>query len=131
VREHYPELPASPILAADLDLEAIQSLVPERYNLRPVPAYPPALEDLAIVVDESLPAERVGQVIQQAGGELLSAVRLFDVYRGDQIGPGLKSLAYSLTYQAPERTLTDQDIAQVRQRILRRLEAELGARLRS
>ena len=131
VREHYAELPASPILAADLDLEAIQSLVPERYNLRPVPAYPPALEDLAIVVDESLPAERVGQVIQQAGGELLSAVRLFDVYRGDQIGPGLKSLAYSLTYQAPERTLTDQDIAQVRQRILRRLEAELGARLRS
>jgi phenylalanyl-tRNA synthetase beta chain len=96
-----------------------------------VPAYPPALEDLAIIVDESQPARRVEQVIRQAGGELLSAVRLFDVYRGDPIGPGLKSLAYSLTYQAQDRTLTDQEVAQARQRILRRLEDELGAELRS
>jgi phenylalanyl-tRNA synthetase beta chain len=58
-------------------------------------------------------------------------LRLFDVYRGDQIGSGKKSLAYSLTYQSPERTLTDQEVAQIRNRMIYRLEQELGARLRS
>jgi phenylalanyl-tRNA synthetase beta chain len=58
-------------------------------------------------------------------------IRLFDIYRGAQIGEGNKSLAYSLTYQAADRTLTDQEASQVRNKIVRRLEQELGARLRS
>jgi phenylalanyl-tRNA synthetase beta chain len=129
VREHY-DLPPTPLLAADFDLDAVLEAIPERYEVRPVPAFPPVLEDLAVVVDESLPAERVEQTIRQAGGQTVAQVRLFDVYRGEQIGPGLKSLAYSLTYQAPDRTLTDPEAAQVRQRIIRRLEQELGAKLR-
>jgi phenylalanyl-tRNA synthetase beta chain len=129
VREHY-DLPVSPLLAADFDLDALLEAMPERYEVQPVPAFPPVLEDLAVVVDESLPAEAVEQAIRQAGGKTVAQVRLFDVYRGEQIGPGLKSLAYSLTYQAPDRTLTDQEAAQVRQSIIRRLEQELGAKLR-
>jgi len=97
----------------------------------PVPVFPPILEDIAIVVDEDLPAERVLSLIRQVGGKLLSGVRLFDIFRGEQIGAGKKSLAYSLTYQAPDRTLTDTEAAQVRQRIVRRLEQEFGAKLRS
>src|SRR3972149_4288523 len=65
-----------------------------------------------------------------AGGSLVSELRLFDLYRGDQVGPGRKSLAYSITYQAPDRTLTDEEVAQVRGRIVRRLGAGLGARPR-
>jgi phenylalanyl-tRNA synthetase beta chain len=130
VRQNY-ELPASPLLAAELDLDALLSLIPERYESQPVPAYPPVLEDLALVVDESLPAERVAEVIRQAGGKIVTNVRLFDVYRGEKIGAGKKSLAYSLTYQAPNKTLTDRDVAGIRTRILRRLEQELGAALRS
>jgi phenylalanyl-tRNA synthetase beta chain len=129
VREHY-DLPVSPLLAADFDLDALLEAMPERYEVQPVPAFPPVLEDLAVVVDESLPAEAVEQAIRQAGGKTVAQVRLFDVYRGGQIGAGLKSLAYSLTYQAPDRTLTDQEAAQVRQSIIRRLEQELGAKLR-
>jgi phenylalanyl-tRNA synthetase beta chain len=129
VREKY-ELPHVPVLAAELDAEAILERVPERYSIQPVPAYPPVLEDLAVVVPDSVPAARVAGVIRQAGGELLAAIRLFDVYRGDQAGPGQKSLAYSLTYQAPDRTLTDQEVAQLRQRIINRLEQEFAARLR-
>jgi phenylalanyl-tRNA synthetase beta chain len=71
------------------------------------------------------------EVIRQAGGKLLRKVRLFDIFRGEQLGSGKKSLAYSLTYQAPDRTLTDAEAAQVRQKIIRRLEQELGAKLRS
>lgn len=130
VRQHY-DLPATPLLAGEFDLEALQSLVPERYDVQAVPTYPPVLEDLAVIVDESLPAEQVAALIEEAGGKLVSRVRLFDVYRGEQIGNGKKSLAYSLTYQASDRTLTDEEVAQIRQRIVRRLEQELGAKLRS
>jgi phenylalanyl-tRNA synthetase beta chain len=89
------------------------------------------LEDIAIIVDEALPADRVEALIKQTGGKMLASVRLFDVFRSEQIGVGKKSLAYALTYQSLEGTLTDKDAAQIRNRIVRRLEADLGAKLRS
>jgi phenylalanyl-tRNA synthetase beta chain len=125
------ELTTAGLLAADFDLDSLLAAIPPRFDVAAVPAFPPVLEDLAVVVDESVTAERVEETIRQAGGATLAGVRLFDVYRGEQIGKGLKSLAYSLTYQASDRTLTDQESAQIRQRILRRLEQELNARLRS
>lgn len=130
VREQY-ELPDYTPLAAEIDLEALFALAPERYATQAIPAFPPVLEDLAVIVDEALPAERVVSVITQAGGKMLVGVRLFDVYRSEQLGPGKKSLAYSLAYQASDHTLTDQEALQIRQRIIRRLEQELGAKLRS
>jgi phenylalanyl-tRNA synthetase beta chain len=130
VRANY-ELPEAPVLAADLDLQAILENIPALYDVRPVSPYPPVLEDLAVIVDEDLAAEQVASVIRQAGGRTLVDLRLFDVYRGGQIGPGKKSLAYSLAYQAPDRTLTDDDVLKVRQRIVRQLEKESGAKLRS
>ena len=84
-----------------------------------------------MIVDESVQAERVRESIWQAGGKMLVDVRLFDLYLGEQVGPGKKSLAYSLAYQAPERTLTDKEALKIRQRIIRSLETDLGAKLRS
>jgi phenylalanyl-tRNA synthetase beta chain len=130
VRGNY-ELPDAPVLAAELDLNRIQEAIPGLYPFQPVPAYPPVLEDIAVIVAESVPAGRVVETIRQAGGAVLNDIRLFDVYRGDQIGPGKKSLAYSLTYQAEDRTLTDKQVLKIRKRIVRRLEEELGAQLRS
>jgi phenylalanyl-tRNA synthetase beta chain len=72
----------------------------------------------------------VEAALRKAGGEMLSGLRLFDVYRGEQIGAGKKSLAYSLTYQAQDRTLTDDEVLKIRQRIVKQLEQELGAKLR-
>lgn len=129
VKERYDFLNA-PVLAGTLDLTTLLSLVPERYAAEPVPVFPPVLEDIAVIVDEDLPAEKLEAVIRQGGGKMLTGLRLFDIYRGEQIGAGKKSLAYSLTYQA-DRTLTDKDAAQIRARIIRRLEQELGAKLRS
>jgi phenylalanyl-tRNA synthetase beta chain len=130
VKENYDFL-AAPVQAADFDLDVLASVTPWRYASLPVPEYPPVLEDMAVIVDEAVPAAQVEETIRKAGGRLLSDVRLFDVFRGAQIGEGKKSLAYSLTYQNPERTLTDADAVQIRQRIVRRLDQELGAKLRS
>ncbi len=130
VKERF-ELPEAPFLAAEFDLHPILAAIPERYEIQAVPAYPPVLEDIAVIVDEDIAAEKVEQCIWSGGGKTLRAVRLFDVYRGEQIGAGKKSLAYSLTYQAADRTLTDDEAAQIRSRIVRRLEQELGAKLRS
>jgi phenylalanyl-tRNA synthetase beta chain len=133
VRERY-DWPAAfggtPLLAADMDMDALLALVPALYEIAPVPEYPPVLEDLALVVAESLPAERVAELIRRTGGKVVRDVRLFDVYRGGKIGAGNKSLAYSLTYQASDKTLSDKDVAGIRVHILRRLEQELGAKLR-
>ena len=130
VQEHYDFAP-TPVLAADLNLDLLITLIPERYDMQLVPEYPPVLQDLALVVDENLPAERIAEVIRTGGGRIVTGVRLFDIYRGEQIGSGKKSLTYSITFQSADKTLTDNDVAQIRQRIIRKLEQELGARLRS
>jgi phenylalanyl-tRNA synthetase beta chain len=133
VRERY-DWPAAfggtPILAADLDMDALLGLVPALFEIASVPEFPPVLEDLALVVDESLPAERVAELIRRTAGKVVREVRLFDVYRGEKVGAGKKSLAYSLTYQASDKTLSDKDVAGLRAHILRKLEQELGAKLR-
>jgi phenylalanyl-tRNA synthetase beta chain len=121
----------SPVLAADLDLDMLLTLIPPLYQTEAIPTLPPVLEDLAIVVDENVPAERVAELIRRAGGKVVTKVRLFDVYRDEKIGVGKKSLAYSLTYQAVNKTFSDKDVAGMRAHIIRRLEQELGAVLRS
>jgi phenylalanyl-tRNA synthetase beta chain len=133
VRAHYdwPAAFRTPILVADLDLDTLLELIPTLRATVAVPTLPAVLEDLALVVDESLPAERVAELIRATGGKIVTDVRLFDVYRGEKVGAGKKSLAYSITYQARDKTLSDKDVAGIRTRIVRRLEQELGAALRS
>jgi phenylalanyl-tRNA synthetase beta chain len=95
-----------------------------------LPRFPAVIEDLSIIVPEEMRAAEVVRIIHQAGGGLLRAARLFDVYRGEQVGAGKKSLAYSLTYQAEDRTLTDKDVEKVRAQIIRALEGQHGAIVR-
>jgi phenylalanyl-tRNA synthetase beta chain len=88
------------------------------------------VEDIALVVDQGVAASRVESLIRETGGEMLTDVRLFDLYKGGQIGAGKKSLAYRLTYQAEDRTLTDAEAAKAREKIVRRANEMLGAVLR-
>ncbi len=125
------DLPAQAVLAADLDLDLLLDQVNKRFDVAPVPEYPPVKEDLAVIVPDDVPAVAVQNAIAAAGGSLLAEVTLFDLYRGAQIGAGKKSLAYRLTYQAPDRTLTDAEAAKLRAKIIKRLTEELGAAIRS
>jgi len=130
VQEQY-DFPETPVVGGELDMRVLIEHMQERHEVEPVPAYPPVLEDLAIVVDENIPAEQVLAVIRKAGGKKLAAVRLFDVYKGDQLDAGKKSLAYNLVYQAPDHTLSEKEAKKIRQKIIYQLEKELGAQLRS
>ena len=130
VRAAY-ELPFKSVLAADLDFEKLQAALPERYPIRSLPQHPPVVEDLALIVDDGITAAAVESCIVAAAGKLLRNVELFDHFRGEQVGEGKKSLAYRLTYQSDERTLTDDEVARLRERILTKVEEKLSARLRS
>lgn len=128
VKETY-EFGSAPVLVAEFDLETLRTVVPV-YEVSTVSEFPPVLEDIAVIVDESVPASKVEALIRQTGGKSVTNVRLFDLYRGDQIGAGKKSLAYNLTYQAPDKTMTDAEAAAIRNKIVKRLEQEVGAKLR-
>jgi phenylalanyl-tRNA synthetase beta chain len=122
------DLPAA--VAFELDLELIAELAPGPAQFVPVSAYPPVVQDIAVVVPEDVEFGDVEVAIAEGGGELLHSFELFDVYRGEQIGADNKSLAIRLEFQAPDRTLTDDEVAGIRALIEDRL-AELGGRLRS
>ena len=128
IREKY-EIGDAPVIVAEFDLEKLRAINPT-YGVVPVSEFPPVYEDIAIIIDESVPAARVEVLIRQTGGKTVTNVRLFDVYRDEKIGAGKKSLAYSLTYQS-DRTMTDAEAAAIRNKIVKRLEYEVGAKLRS
>ncbi|MGZ3584098.1 MAG: phenylalanine--tRNA ligase subunit beta [Ktedonobacterales bacterium] len=115
----------------EMDLERLFQAVPQQVLQQPIPRYPAAERDLAVVVEQTVPAAEVLAVIRASGGELLRDMRLFDVYTGEGIPTGKKSLAYALTYQSAERTLTDQEVEQAQQSVVKALADRLGAALRS
>jgi phenylalanyl-tRNA synthetase beta chain len=126
---HY-SLPPVEIYLLELDLEALPAHIPAQRYYRPLSPFPPIVQDIAVVINEEVSSEHVRRTIVEVGGELLAQVSLFDRYQGEQIPPGRVSLAYSLTFQAPDRTLTDREVQDVQARILGELERRLGATLR-
>ncbi len=119
----------APVIVGEFDLDLMRGLGPT-YGIMPVPETPAIFEDIAIIVDESVAAAVIEALIRQTGGKTVTDVRLFDVYRDEKIGAGKKSLAYSLTYQS-DKTMTDAEAAAIRNKIVKRLEHEVGAKLRS
>jgi phenylalanyl-tRNA synthetase beta chain len=119
-----------PAWAAVLDLSAIVSVIPARRRFQSLPKYPAVKRDLAILVDRSVPQGEVEETIRRGGGRLLASVRLFDVFEGEQLGSGKKSLAYALEFRSQERTLLDRDVDQAVQELVRALGAAHGATLR-
>lgn len=117
--------------AFEVAVDPVLAAVPERVSAPELPRFPAVYLDVAVVVDDVVPAQTVGDVVARAGRpEVVSSV-LFDVYRGDQLPEGKKSLAYALELRSPERTLTDRDAEVVRDRILGALRERTGAELRS
>jgi phenylalanyl-tRNA synthetase beta chain len=115
------ELQLKPLLKAARDVRPFSDL----------PKFPAVKVDIALVVDEQVTAERAEQSIRSAGGRLLEDARLFDVYRGKGVDEGKKSLAFSLTYRDPDRTLTDEEVSAAHEKVLRKATGALGAELRS
>ena len=129
VLENY-DLPHKAYLF-ELDFEKLVGVVEPMKQFEPIPIYPSVNRDLAIVLDADTPANRPTEIIKSTGGELVSGLHLFDVYTGEQVPEGKKSLAFAIEYRSRTETLTDEIVDQVHGGILEQLEQELGATLRS
>jgi phenylalanyl-tRNA synthetase beta chain len=117
--------------AFELDVDALAERVPDLIVYDDVITYPPVRQDLAFTVPEEATAGELVETAMEAAGPALREMRAFDVYRGGQVGPGKKSIAFSVTFQSPERTLTDEDAGELRSRIVSALEKAFGAQLRA
>jgi phenylalanyl-tRNA synthetase beta chain len=117
--------------AFELDLDALAERSGESFEYQDVSPYPEVRQDLAFVVDDDVPAAALVAAIREAAGAELRLVAPFDEYRGEQIGAGKRSLAFSVAFGSPERTLTDEDAASLRTRIVDALAARFGAVLRA
>lgn len=115
----------------DLHIEAILNVSVDTHVYQGVPRYPSIVRDIALVVDRDVSVATLEQLINATGGDLLTAVTLFDVYEGEHMEEGKKSVAFSLTYRHAERTLTDEDVQQTHEQVLSALTDQLNAVLRS
>ncbi|MFQ5650164.1 MAG: phenylalanine--tRNA ligase subunit beta [bacterium] len=113
------------------DFERLFNAVSWHTTFEPIPKFPPINRDLAIVIDDGIESGSIIRAVKAAGGNLLKNVRVFDVFRGEQIGRGRKSLALSLTFCSLERTLREQDVDQRIEKILRSLASKYSAQLRN
>ena len=120
----------SEVYAAELDFTALSTLLLPAATYHPLPKYPAVSRDIAVVCEEETTVAELEACIRSAGGKLLRDVRLFDIYRGKGIDIGKKSVAFSLTLRADDRTLTDSDSDGVISAVLAKLESILGAKLR-
>jgi phenylalanyl-tRNA synthetase beta chain len=118
------------VAAFEIDLDLVLDAVDAVAHYEDLTSFPALREDIAIVVDAGVPAATVLGCVRAAGGKLLAGAEVFDVYRGEQIAQGRTSLAIALTFRAKDRTLTDADVAPVRERIVARLARDLGGELR-
>jgi len=123
------ELPAKTYIF-ELDASCLFEASDLKVKFTAVPRFPAVVRDVALVVDEDVPVEKVYRRIQKAGGELLREVKLFDLYQGTQVAAGKKSIAFSLVYQSAERTLTDDEVLKLHEAIKKTLDQEFGAELR-
>ena len=118
------------VLAAELPLDKLFAAIDPVKLYHPLPKFPASTRDIAVLVDDTVPAASMQAAIEKAAGSILEAVKLFDVYKGKGIPEGKKSVAYSLSMRAPDRTLTDEECDEAMKQALAALEKDFGAVLR-
>ncbi|MGC8861873.1 MAG: phenylalanine--tRNA ligase subunit beta [Armatimonadota bacterium] len=114
----------------ELDFEALMELAPESPSYRPLPRYPALYRHLAVVAREDIAYEEIRNVVLTSGGPLIEKVSLLDVYKGPQIGPDQRSLTLSMVFRSPEKTLTDDEVNAIVDRVREALGRDLGATFR-
>ena len=119
------------VYVAEIDLDALQPLEKDFYGIKPLPKFPAVSRDIAVVVDEAVGAGAMMDAIARVAAKTLEDVKLFDIYRGPKLGLGRKSVAFAITLRASDRTLTDEEISAVMEKVLRTLNSEFGAELRA
>lgn len=122
---------AAPVVAFELDLDALVKTSQPARDYVDVPLFPAVTMDIALVVDEDVTNEKLMQVMRSAGGKLLSSIQLFDVYRDEErLGAGKKSMAYALEYRSPDKTLTAEEVNKQHERLIKKTCGATAAEVR-
>ncbi|WP_458412272.1 phenylalanine--tRNA ligase subunit beta [Schinkia sp. CFF1] len=134
VGQVHPEvqktLDLHPTYVFEININKLLRTEVEEIQYEAIPRFPSITRDIALVVDENVVAGTVQAVIQEAGGKLLKEVTIFDLYQGEHLEKGKKSIAFSLRYFDPEKTLTDEEVVKAHELVLKAVEEKLGATLR-
>lgn len=115
---------------AELDLDLLYEAADVKRMYTPIPKFPAATRDIAVLVDDEVLVGDIEGIIKRTGGQLVEKVSLFDIYKGAQIPEGKKSIAYAIVYRDHKKSLTDKEVNKVHDKILKNLENKLGAELR-
>ncbi len=118
------------VLVGMLDVESLIKAANQVPHYKTLPKYPSVLRDIAIQVKDDIMVGQIDDIIKKESGSIFESSHLFDVYKGSQIPEGMKSIAYSITFRADDRTLTDDEVAKAMENILKQLKAQLDADLR-
>lgn len=119
------------VYVCELFFSVVMAQTETEFVYKPLPKYPAMVRDIAVLVDEEITAADLEKEIVKKAGRNLESVELFDVYRGPQIADGKKSMAFTITYRSPERTLTDDEVKKHQEKVIEGLQSEFGAELRS
>ena len=119
------------VYVCEMNVESVFENTSTEKTYTPLPKYPSTSRDIALLVKDEVYVKEIEDIIKANAGGLVESYKLFDVYKGAQIEEGYKSIAYSITYRSIEKTLTDEDVAKVHDKILNELSEKLGATLRS
>lgn len=119
-----------PVMVCEIDFNMLMQITNQTKKFVGIPRFPASTRDLAVLVKEDVTNQMVSDIIRNNGGKILESVEIFDVYKGEQIEAGHKSMAYALTFRAPDRTLVDEEVNKAMSKILKKLEDELDAELR-
>lgn len=118
------------VYMAELDLKLIYEASKTERKYKALPKFPASIRDIAMLINDEVPVGEIDNVINKAGKSLIEKVELFDVYRGKQIPDGMKSVAYSITYRAENRTLKDEEVNEVHDKVVKAIVEKFGAQLR-
>ena len=119
------------VYVAEIDIDTVFENLTLTKSYNPLPKYPSTSRDIALIVKDEVFVKQIEDIIKANGEDLVESYKLFDVYKGAQIEEGYKSIAYSITYRSKDKTLTDEDVAKVHEKILSELSEKLNANLRS
>jgi phenylalanyl-tRNA synthetase beta chain len=115
---------------AELNLDVLYSYAKLDKKYKAIPKFPAVTRDMAILIDDNILVQEIQEIMWKQGGNMVESIKLFDVYKGEQIPQGKRSIAYSLIYRLENKTLTDEEVNKVHDKIVRTLESKLGAQLR-
>jgi phenylalanyl-tRNA synthetase beta chain len=118
------------VVLFELNLNALAAAIPDSIQYSPVPRYPHIERDIAIVVEEAILSSEITKIIMAYPSEIIEEVSIFDYYKGGNITPGKKSLAFSILYRSKERTLTDEEVEKLHSALVEHIMKKTGGELR-